>query len=175
MTEQTTAASVLAGRWQLDPAQSVASFSVVHFGRPVDGTIALRIADAEIGPTGSIQRAHIELDLTAIATGNIRRERDLAKPRFLDTGRHPTLVVDVLPTSYSDGGWLTTAVVRARGAEAQLDIGIKMPDDVINEEAKVIVTGTLDRTPLGIKVPRFIIAKAVAIRVEAVFRRTRSH
>jgi hypothetical protein len=52
-----------------------------------------------------------------------------------------------------------------------MTIGIELSNPVADDIARVIVTGTLDRTPLGIKVPGFIIAKTIAIRVEAVFRR----
>src|SRR6476620_8386513 len=99
MSEQTTADRVAAGRWQLDTAESTASFSVIHFGRTVVGTLPLRAAEAEIGPTGEILSGHIELDLAAIATGNSRRDSDLAKPRFLDTAQHPTMLVDVKPVA----------------------------------------------------------------------------
>jgi len=171
MTEQTTAHRVAAGRWQLDPAESTASFSVMHFGRPVVGTIPLRAAEAEIGPTGEINSGHIELDVATIATGNSRRDSDLAKPRFLDTAQHPTILVDVEPGSVRQGSWRTTATLRARGMAVGVELLIEMPEPAVDDVAKVLVTGTFDRTPLGIKVPGFIIAKSIAVRVEAVFRR----
>jgi polyisoprenoid-binding protein YceI len=171
MSEQTTAPSVAAGRWQLDPAESTASFTVIHFGRPVVGTIPLRAAAAEIGPTGDILSGHIELDIAAIATGNSRRDSDLAKPRFLDTAQHPTMLVDVAPVSGGEGCWRPTATLQARGMEVGVELVIEMPEPATDDVAKVLVTGNFDRTPLGIKVPGFIIVKNIAISVEAVFRR----
>ncbi|MEP6560832.1 MAG: YceI family protein [Nakamurella sp.] len=109
------------------------------------GTIPLRAADIEIGPDRDIRRAHIELDLAAIATGNTKRNIDLAKPRFLDTTRCPTMLVDLLPVGQGDSGWRTDAILAIRGVQAPMEVAIELQKSAADDVARVIVIGTLDR------------------------------
>lgn len=77
-----------------------------------------------------IQRAHIELDIAAIATGNSKRNSDLAEPKFLDTAQHPKMFVDLLPVAQGESGWHTEATFMVRGGREVLDVGTHARADV---------------------------------------------
>lgn len=76
------------------PRKQVRHHSSHHTWAPgsgVWGSIPFRTATVEFGNHGEVVRATAELELTAIDTGNPRRDRDLAKPHLLNTHRNPIL------------------------------------------------------------------------------------
>ena len=112
----------------------------------------------------------MQLDVTGIATGNTRRDKDLRKPAFFDVAEHPELVVRAKSTTAGPSGWQLTATLSARGASCPLDLEVT-PTAWEDQRIRVQATGRLDRKGLGMKVPTFIVGRYVDVQVDAVFER----
>lgn len=124
---------------------------------------------AVVNDGGSVGHAWVELSVAGIATGNTHRDRDLRKPRFLDVAGHPTVRVDIAEADTGDHGWTATAVLAARGREAPLDVTVTRTAGTASQ-VRVQVTGRLDRKPLGIAAPTFIVGRYVDIDVDLTMR-----
>lgn len=161
----------LTGVWTAVPDASRAGFQVQDklFGRAT-GTISVRSGTVRLGPSGVVETARVELDVTGIDTGNAHRDRDLRKPRFLAAADHPTIVVEAGPATPGPDGWSAPATVTARGATAPVELAVTL-DHADETSATVTVTGLLDRTTLGMKVPTFIVGRWIDLDVHLVFRR----
>jgi polyisoprenoid-binding protein YceI len=61
-----------------------------------------------------------------------------------------------------DNGWEVTGELRLRGTSCPLTLTVEPVT-----ATRVRATGTLDRTPLGMRVPRAVIGRYVRIDVEA--------
>jgi polyisoprenoid-binding protein YceI len=168
-----------AGQWSVVPADSQARFHVrdklvttVHGSLPVeDGSVVL--AD-----DGTVAHAWLSLSVPGIATGNVRRDRDLQKPQFLAAATSASIRVDVETTTPTPTGCTARAVVHARGHSAPLDLTVQAPatiygaaTDTSAGEIRIRVTGRLDRTPLGIKAPSFVIGRFLEVEAGLTFRR----
>lgn len=162
----------LTGVWTAVPEACRAGFRVRDkLVGVVAGTIPVRSGVVQVGAAGDVRSARLELDVTGIATGNAHRDRDLRKPRFLAAGEHPILVVEAGPAPFgAAGNWDLTATVTVRGAAAPVDLMVVL-DSADPATAGVRVTGRLDRTPLGLRVPAFIVGRIVELDVHLAFRR----
>ena len=163
--------ALVAGEWTIDPARCAARFSVrdklVSTAR---GTIPVRSGTVRLGPAGEVELARVALDVAGIETGNEHRDRDLRKPGFLSAEEHPVIVVETGSTATWSDGWRLSALLTARGARVPLDLKVTLTA-VDEGSAGVRITGRLDRTGLGMKVPIFIVGRMIDIEVDAVFRR----
>lgn len=174
MSAELRVAERLTGAWKAVPDAGRAGFRVRDkmFGH-TSGSIPVRSGTVRIGPGGDLEFARVELDVTGIDTANTHRDRDLRKPHFLSADRHPTIVVETGPAASRAPGWSVAAMVTARGARAPVDLAVSL-ESVDDESATVTVTvtGRLDRTPLGMKVPTFIVGRIIEVQVRLVFRRS---
>ena len=161
-----------AGVWRLDARISTASFTAHQLWMNIQGTIPFRSGQAEMGPNGQLLGATAELDLTAIDTGNARRERDLARPTLLDIASHPTLTVRIGAGRPTATGWIAPATLGVRGRRCPVELTIRLDEPGPDGEYRVVLRTELDRTPLGMRAPRFIIGRRVQIEVEAVLQRS---
>ena len=159
-----------AGIWALDGGASTASFTAHQLWLDIEGSIPFVGAGATIGNAGELLGATAELDLRAIETGHPRRNRHLAKPNLLDTGTHPALTVQIGPGTASAEGWTGNGHGRREGATMAIPVLIRVTEGLGDGSIRASVTGVLDRTPLKLKAPRFIIGRRVQIRVDALFR-----
>lgn len=159
-----------AGRWIVVTEECVAAFGVQDklMGR-THGTMPVVAGGAVVNDGGTVDHAWVELSVAGIATGNAHRDRDLRKPGFLDVEGHPTVRVDVTDPYLGEHGWTATAVLAARGREAPLEVTVTRTAATVSE-VRVQVTGRLDRKPLGIKAPTFIVGRFVDIDVDLTMR-----
>lgn len=163
--------AVAAGVWTIEPARCSARFSVRDkLVGTAKGAIPLLSGTVRLGPAGDVEFARVELDVAGITTGNDHRDRDLRKPRFLSAGEHPVIVVEAGPSAAGSDRWRLGAVLTARGARVPVDLEVTLTA-VDEGSAGVRITGRLDRTGLGMKVPTFIVGRMIDIEVDAVFRR----
>jgi polyisoprenoid-binding protein YceI len=161
----------LTGVWAAVPDASRAEFRVRYkLVGHAGGIIPVRSGSVRLGPAGEVEFARVELDVTGIDTGNAHRDRDLRKPHFLAAADHPTIVVEAGRATSSAAGWSVTAVLTARGATAPVDLVVTL-ESADEASATVTVTGRLDRTALGMKVPTFIVGRMIDIDVRLAFRR----
>ena len=163
--------AVAAGVWTIEPARCSARFSVRDkLVATTHGTIPVRSGTVRLGPAGAVEFARVELDVAGIDTGNRHRDRDLRKPGFLSAQEHPVIQVEAGPSAAGSDRWRAGAVLTARGARVPVDLHV-MLTAVDEGSAGVRITGRLDRTGLGMKVPTFIVGRMIDIEVDAVFRR----
>ena len=79
-------------------------------------------------------------------------------------------MVEAGPATPGPDGWSAPATVTARGATAPVELAVTL-DHADETSATVTVTGRLDRTALGMKVPTFIVGRWIDLDVHLVFRR----
>lgn len=164
-------AAVRGGTWTAVGAACTAAFTVRDkLVATTHGTFPVITGTVVTDAGGSVVRARMELEVSGVATGNAHRDRDLQKPQFLDASSHPTIVVEAGPTSPSGSGWTVDARLSARGASTPVVLHAT-PTSVEDHQVRVRVTGQLDRTGLGMRVPAFIIGRHLQIDVDALFER----
>lgn len=159
-----------AGRWSVVAEASTARFSVrdklvttVHGTFPIAGGLVV------IAPEGGVEQAAVELTVAGVESGNKHRDSDLRKAGFLDAAGHPMVRVEAQQAEPSATVWDVRATVSARGAAAPVHLQVTRVLET-EDEIRVRVTGRLDRRPLGIKAPTFIVGRFVDLDVDAVFR-----
>lgn len=161
-----TPSAAMVGWWAVDPATSTARFRVRDkLVATARGTIAVAGGTIRIGAAGDVVSARVELTTASIDTGNRHRDRDLRTERFLSADRHPTIVVQAAPAPAGSDGWTVPAQLHARGSSVPVDLTVTLTA-VDEGSAAVRITGRLDRSGLGIKVPGFVIARFVDLEVD---------
>lgn len=84
----------LAGTWVIDAAHSVVQFTVRHMtiarlsGRfdVLDGTVAFA------GTGNALESSvSVDVDVTSVSSGHVRRDELIMSEEFLDVGRHPVM------------------------------------------------------------------------------------
>jgi len=157
-----------AGRWEHDASMSRASFTVRDFGfMTVRGSVPIASAAVDVDENGTPVAVHATLDLTGLATGHRKRDRDLQKPHLLDTGRHPRLRFTGSPVQRADDWQVPGRLTGRTGTDVTLEAHIVDRRD--SGQLTVRAACTLDRRKLGVRAPRFLIGRYVAVTIEAVF------
>jgi len=168
----TTIAPVMltAGQWKVDVEHSTATFTVGNLGRTVTGTVPILDGTVEVGPDGLPSAIYGSLDLSAIATGIARRDKDLRKPKLLGLDRYPvsTFEADRM-TASPGGGWSVSGYLTARGTRTRLSGDVEVSGQ--GQEATLIARTQLDRRALGLRAPKLMIGYEVDITVTATIRR----
>jgi polyisoprenoid-binding protein YceI len=128
--------------WKIDPAHSVAAFSVKHMmvtnvrGQFNDVTGTIRFDPSDIA--GSSVEAKIEV--ASLTTGNARRDEHLRSPDFFDAAKYPEITfksTKVEPAGSNHGritGELTIrGTTRTVSMEAEYNGPVKSPQDLGGE------------------------------------------
>ncbi len=164
-----TTALVESGTWTL--CAGTLAFRIRNWGFvQVPGTIPIVTAAVRVAPGGRIVAVDAAADLAAINTGNAKRDRDLAKPRFLDSGRHPILTFRAAQTDFIDGDIRCVGQVTARENTAKVEMHANISPSPAGE-IRLSATARVDRLQLGIQAPRFLIGRWVEVRIMATFAR----
>ncbi len=158
-----------AGTWQADLSRSTASFRIGNLGRTATGTVPITEGFVEVGPDGRLRSVRGTLNLSAIDTGIPKRDHDLRKPGLLNLDTHPTMTFTSTFVEPVDAGWLITGTLGVRGVTTEL-IGTARASTVDGGEVTLTATVRMDRKPLGIRAPRFVIGRFVDITVTATIR-----
>ena len=157
-----TAPALRTGTWTVRSGRTTAAFEVRNFGfNRVPGTIPVRTGTVEVRD-GEVTAVRAELDLAALDTRNPRRDADLRRPHLLDSGARPDLTFAATAVRRQDMGWVVTGELRLSGTSCPLTLTVEPAAGT-----RVRATGTLDRAPLGLRVPRAVIGRYVRIVVEA--------
>lgn len=160
-----TISDIPAGSWHVVPETSTAGFTVRDkVVTTVHGTLPIRSGHVTMASAGQLTEASVELDATAIDTGNAHRDRDIAKPAILDTAAHPTVVVEAGSTAPGPENWELDATLSARGAQRPLALQAT-PLSQDGSGIRVQVRGRLDRKGLGMSVPSFVIGRYLDLDV----------
>jgi polyisoprenoid-binding protein YceI len=158
------------GRWSHPDTGTCAGFDVRNLGFiTVHGTVPLREAWVDVDASGRPVGVHAVLELTAIDTGNPRRDKDLRKPKLLDTEKHPLLTFEGGRPTDTGSGWTVPGTITAR-TSTPTTLAAEIVDRGEAGELTVRGTTVLDRRALGVRAPRFMIGRYVSVTIEAVFR-----
>ncbi|HEY3088674.1 MAG TPA: YceI family protein [Jatrophihabitantaceae bacterium] len=156
------------GRWEHVAPLSGASFTVRNFAfNTVRGTVPIVSATVDVDADGVPVAVHATLDLTGIATGNPKRDSDLQKPHLMDTAEHPRLTFAGTPMQRADA-WQVPGRLAGRAA-TDVTLDAQLVDRSASGELIVHATCTIDRRRLGVRAPRLLIGRYVAVTVTAVF------
>lgn len=174
-TTERTSRSALSGRWTVVPDASQAGFHVrdklvttVHGSLPIEDGVVV------VSDDGDVTQAWISLSVAGVATGNAHRDRDLRKPRLLDAPRFPTVRVTVDTTKATPDGCSARALMLARGIRVSVDLTAVLvleSASTSDTRVRIRVTGRLDRRPLAIKVPTFVIGRFVDLDADLTLRK----
>ncbi len=161
--------AIAAGEWRLIASDCTARFSVRDkLVTTVHGSLPVVRGSVRTSADGGLEKARLELDVAGIATGNRRRDKSLLGSAFLDAADHPLVVVEAGPAVRSNDGWSLQATLSARGRSAPVEL-IARPTAVTTTTVRATVTGTLDRSGLGIRAPSFIVGRYLDIEVDLRF------
>lgn len=163
--------AIPAGEWTIVPQGSAASFSVSNFGvNTVRGTVPIRTASVVVASDRLISRVHATLDLAGIDTGNARRDKDLRNHRLLDTDQFPAVTFACTDILTTDDGWRLTGTLEAHGTTIPVTVDAELTTGPANGSLSVHATAKFDRRALGIKAPRLMIGREIAVEINAEFR-----
>jgi polyisoprenoid-binding protein YceI len=161
----TAAATLAAGQWKVDVEHSTATFTVGNLGHTVTGTVPILDGTVEVGPDGLPSAIYGTLDLSAIATGISRRDKDLRKPNLLDLDRYPISTFEADRMTASPGGWSVSGYLTARGTRTRLTGDVEI--SARGQEATLTARTQLDRRAIGLRAPKLMIGHQVDITVTA--------
>lgn len=170
MTTTQPTTTLAAGRWQVDPAESTATFRVGNFGRTVLGTVPMLEGTVEIDEVGTPSAVKGTLDISAIATGNARRDGHLRKPGLLDLDTYPVMTFTARRIHASPEGWQVSGLLTVRGVMTPVAGEVRLSTADL-DVATLTATAQYDRKPLGIHAPRILIGRTIDITVTATIRR----
>jgi polyisoprenoid-binding protein YceI len=163
-----TVTQLRSGRWEHVASLSSASFAVRNFAlNTVRGTVQILSATVDEDANGTPAAVHATLDLTSLATGNLKRDSDLQKPHLLHTAKHPRLTFGGAPTQ-TGGGWQVNGTL-AGPAATDVTLAAPIVGATGSGELTVHATCILDRRKLGIRAPRLLIGHYVAVTIDSVF------
>ena len=159
--------------WTVVPEASEARFHVRDkLVATVHGTMPVEDGGVVVSDTGEVTRGWVTVSVVGIATGNAHRDRDLRKPRLLDAQRFQEVRITVDTATRTPDGCTAGGTVLAKGVTVPVDLVAVLTEGSPSEsEVRVRVTGTLDRRPLSIKAPTFIIGRYVHLDADLTLRR----
>jgi polyisoprenoid-binding protein YceI len=134
----------------------------------VTGQVPIREAWVDVYDTDRPIAVHASLDLAALSTGNARRDRDLAKPSLLDTGRYAELVFSGGPGQPADRCWQVPGKLSGHGGTVDVELSVTVQRS--GDEVHVHATTSFDRRDLGITAPRMFIGTRITVTIDAVLR-----
>ena len=174
----TTAPSIPAGTWQVDPAHSAVTFTARHMmvakvrGRFTDFSADIVIAD---DPLQSTVNAIVQM--ASIATGDSGRDDHLRTNDFFDIENHPTMTfrstgLEGTGDEYRLHGDLT---IRGVTRPVELLAAVRPEDD---DCVRVRVEGSIRRSDFGLEwdalrdARRLLVADEVRLSADVVLTRT---
>ncbi|MFJ7215967.1 YceI family protein [Amycolatopsis sp. NPDC098790] len=156
------------GTWTVQPGRTRAAFAVRTCGlKVVRGAIPVCGGLARVGPRGVVTLIRADLDLSALDTGNSRRDAELRKPHLLDSAAASSMTFVATAISRQATGWVAQGELRLGSMSCPLDLLTGPIPAAYGTTVRVRATGVLDRTPLGIRASRFVIGRLVAITIDA--------
>ncbi len=163
--------AIPAGTWTIVPSNSTAQFSVRNFGlRTVRGIVPIHDASVVVTEGGRITAVHARLHLAGIDTGNVRRDRDLRGRRLLDTEQFPDVTFDCTDTRRTADGWSLAGTLGAHGVAVAVTTEAELTGGPAEGVLTVHATARFDRRSVGVRAPRVMIGREIAIEISAEFR-----
>ena len=166
-----TAVGAAATTWQVEAQESTAAFLVGNLGvRQVRGTVPVLSGTITTDQDGRVVGVRAVLGAAGVDTGNDRRDRDLRAPRLLGVEQAPTWSFVSDGVAPDGEGWRVSGVLTVRRpCPVVLHVGPAehLPDGGL----RVHATTSLDRRDAGVRAPRVLVGRRVAVELDAVLRR----
>lgn len=166
-----------AGTWVIDPGHAQVAFIGRHFGLTkirgivpvVSGTVA--IAEEVAGSTVSV-----EIDMTAVSTGDAIRDDHLRSDDLLDVVEHPTASFCSTEISIDGSTGTMNGTLTIKGVEREVSLDVEFlghaRDPWENDRAVFSAWGTLDREDWGLtwnmilEAGGLLVSKDIRIEIE---------
>lgn len=172
MTGARVEGTSLVGHWNVVASDSTASFTVRDkMVATVRGTMPIVDGHVDVGADG-VARGRVTLDAAGIATGITKRDEHVRSAGFLDVEGHPHVVVEVGHASRDGEVYRGDGTLAARGNSAPLAVTGEI-DRHDGDAVTVTVRARLDRAPLRMRVPVFIVGRCLQLEVTLRARRER--
>ena len=157
-----------AGRYQLDPGQTVVAFRTRHlFGLgAVSGTMAVTGGEITIDP--AVPQASVTATISAASfdTGNRARDRD-ARRRFLHAGQYPDITFQAGTLSRAEDGWVLTGDLEVRGMSRPVTLLIESVE-AAGAGFRAQAAARIDRYAFGVTAAKGMAARHLDISLTAV-------
>ena len=152
----TTAPSIPAGTWQLDPAHSAVTFTARHMMvAKVRGRFSDFSADIVIGEDPLQSTVNATVQMASIDTGEGAHDDHLRTNEFFDIENHPTMTFRSTGLEGSGDEYKLSGDLTIRGVTKpvtfDLEVGGVGKDPWGNTRAGFTVTGTINRKDFGVE------------------------
>jgi polyisoprenoid-binding protein YceI len=155
------------GQWSVVPAASTAGFAVRELGlHTVGGSFPVVDGTVEVDGSGRPVSVRATLDARGVATGNPKRDRDLAGPRFLAADEWPTLSFTSQQVSGDGPEWTVVGTLQGRDAQSPLTLAVRLVGERPDGSRQVVATGTADRRKAGVRTLPVVIGRTVRISLD---------
>ena len=162
-----------AGRYQVDPARSSATFTTRHlFGLgKVTGSLALLDGQVTVAADPAASTVQATLASDSFQSASAGRDEVVKSPGFLDAGSHPHLTFASSSLVQDGPGWLVRGTLTVRGVAAPLELTVtEILED--HDEVAVRATATVDRYAHGLTKAKGLAARRLQLQLTAVATRT---
>lgn len=154
------------GTWTVPAGKPTAGFAARNFGvRTVRGTLALDRGSVTVAGGRPVAAAG-SLRAASVHTGLVKRDDHLHGPKFLHAAEHPAVSLRALRFEPAENGWTVPAIITVAGVEAPITLHAQRLPDSQPGTVRVRITGKFDRTTVGIRAPRFLVGRRVAVDAE---------
>ena len=157
-----------AGRYRLDPSQTVVAFRTRHlFGLGVvSGTMAVTGGEITIDP--AIPQASVTATISAASfrTGNRARDRD-ARRRFLQAEQYPDITFQAGTLSRAEGGSVLAGELEVRGVSRPVTLVIE-PVEAAGTGFRAQAAARIDRYAFEVTEAKGMAARYLDISLAAV-------
>ncbi|WP_410598099.1 YceI family protein [Amycolatopsis sp. lyj-90] len=162
----TAGTSSRTGTWTVLAEKTSAAFTVRNFGfREVHGSIPVSLGSVKVSASG-VTAVEAALNLDRIDTGHAKRDADLRKPGLLAIDAHPVLTFAADRIEGGPGEWSVEGTLGARGESCSLTLTATGPEDNGDGTWRVRARGVFDRQAIGLRAPRFLIGREIAIALD---------
>ena len=157
-----------AGRYRLDPGQTVVAFRTRHlFGLgAVSGTLAVTGGEITIDPAVPQASVTASISAASFSTGNQARDRD-ARSRFLHAGQYPDITFQAGTLSRAGDGWVLTGDLEVRGVSRPVTLLIESVE-AAGAGFRAQAAARIDRYAFGVTAAKGMAARHLDISLTAV-------
>jgi polyisoprenoid-binding protein YceI len=157
------------GSYRLDPAQSTVRVDGKGmFGLfPVHGTIRLLSGEVTITEDPAQSAVQATMDAASYSSGLAKRDQDVTSASLLDAATYPEITFSGAEARPQGSSWVVPGTVTAHGTSVPTELRI---ENVRSEDgtARFRAVAELDRTQFGITQKKGMVARKVAVIVDAV-------
>jgi len=170
MTSISTAPTLpTTGNYRIDPARTTLAFTIKHmfgFGT-VHGTIAVHSGELRAGASPADLRVEAVLDVTSFASGNAKRDKDVASAKFLDATASPQMLFRATGAQAVDGAWQLAGTLTVKGVDGPVDLRVDRVD-VAGAQVTMHASADIDRYAMGVTQGKGMVGRRLQVDLTAV-------